>query len=737
MSGGRYRIGIDVGGTFTDFVLYNVESGDIATLKVPTTPEDPSTAILNGISKLHVDLADVSDVTHGTTLATNALIERRGARTAFLVTEGFRDTLEIRRANRQELFSAHWVPPLPLIPRRHRMEIRERLYWDGEIAVPLDEKQVDDVIETLRARDIESVAICFLHAYQHPVHEERVRAKVREAMPDAFVTISSECSQEFREFERGSTVAANALIGPKVDRYMRDLSSRIREAGLVTDVAIMQSNGGTCTIEEAGALPVKLARSGPAAGAMALESIAELTGHDQIVGIDIGGTSADVSVVVDGRPRWTSPLRIEWGVPLLMPSVDVVSIGAGGGSLASIDAGDVLHMGPESAGADPGPACYGRGGTRPTATDAHVVLGHLSADGLGAATDFELRPELASRAIQNDVATPLGLGVEEAAAGMLRILDSAMLQAVRFLTLERGYDPREFALVAFGGGGPLHVVQLARELGISTAIVPVAPGVLSAWGMLTVDMVQDRSWTILRRLRAVDNEELGKVLADLRSHIEEAFVRQGIRLVDVTFEYFLDMQYYGQTYSLPVGLSELESRIDVGADESIRLSEEGAISVPLDTPAREGPVVTDEVMARAVETFHREHEREYGHADRDQELQVVHARVFGRAKVDHPALEAQPEGDEDPSKARVGSRAVRFEAGVAETDVYQRERLEPGNQIQGPAIVQEASSTMVLPPAATAKVDRFGNLIIQTGGSPSGAPRNSRAERQPVQARGR
>ncbi len=712
---GKYRIGIDVGGTFTDFVLYDTESGDIRTLKVPTTPKDPTSAMMVGISRLAIDASEISGATHGTTIGTNALIARKGARTALLTTEGFRDTLEIRRSNRQELFSAHWVQPEPLIARRNRLEIRERLYWNGDVAVALDEDQVRDVAETLRAREIEAVAISFLHAYQHPVHEERAKELVSAALPEAFVTTSNECSQEFREFERTSTVAANALLGPKMYRYLQDLGSRLHEAGMIADVAIMQSNGGTCTVEEAASLPVKLARSGPAAGAMALETIAQLTGYKQLVGIDIGGTSADVSVVVDGRPRWTSPLRIDWGTPLLITSVDVVSIGAGGGAVAWIDAGGALHMGPESAGAEPGPACYGRGGTRPTATDAHMVLGHLSADGLAAAVGFDLQPELAYRAIENEVAIPLGLSVEEAAAGMLRILNNSMLQAIHFLTLERGYDPRDFALVAFGGCGPLHAVDLARDLGMSTAIVPVLPGVLSAWGMLTVDMVQDRSQTILRRRQAIKNDELSVTLSHLRSYIEDAFQRQGVDGSAVEFEYFLDMQYYGQTYSLAVGLDELASRADSEASEDIRLSEEGLISVPIDIPSGHDAIVTDDVMGRAVETFHREHKREYGHADPNQEIQIVHAREFGRAKVGRPAIGSEDLRDHDPSTALLNERDVQFDGGPRTSQVYERERLRPGNQIHGPAVVQEASSTMVIPPDATARVDQFGNLILQIG----------------------
>ncbi|MCD9622780.1 hydantoinase/oxoprolinase family protein [Rhabdothermincola salaria] len=710
----RYRIGVDVGGTFTDFVLYDTATAETTTLKVPTTPDDPSIGIIEGIEKLGVPLAEVDGIAHGTTTATNALIERGGAKTAVLVTEGHRDTLEMRRCNREELYDAQWYPPAPLVPRRHRLELKERLFWDGEVAQPLDEEHLRDVIETLQAREIESVAICLMHSYQHPAHEQRVKELVQAALPDAFVTASHECSQEFREFERGSTVAANAFVGPKVRTYMRNLERGLGDAGLTADVAIMQSNGGVCSIDEAASLPVKLARSGPAGGAMALQTLSSLTGIGQLVGIDIGGTSADVSVIVDGTPRWTSPLTVEWGLPLLLPSVDVISIGAGGGSLAWIDEGGVLHMGPQSAGARPGPACYGKGGVRPTSTDAHVVLGRVAADRF-LDGEMTIDAELAEEAIATYVAEPMGMSVEEAAAGMVRILDTTMLQAIRFVTVEKGYDPRTFALVGFGGGGPLHVVDLARELGMARAIVPAAPGVLSAWGMLTVDMVQDRSRTVLRRRKAVENDALSDTFAELKDSIAESFHRQGVEDAAITYEYFVDMQYYGQAYSMAVGLSDLTERLDGPGHDDIRVSEEGVLSVPLALDPDARPTVTDEVLAEATGHFHDEHAREYGHADPDQEVQFVHARVFGRASVAQLALEPGELVGPDPSAARVGARSMLFDGVRQNTAVYDRSRLRPGNEIVGPGVVEEASSATVLPPGSSATVDPFGNLLITTG----------------------
>jgi N-methylhydantoinase A len=710
-----YRIGIDVGGTFTDFVVYDVAARDISTFKVPTTPDDPSRGILTGLGQLPFDKSAIENISHGTTTATNLLIERKGSNAAFLVTEGHRDTLDVRRANRQELYDAQWTPPPPLVPRRNRLEIKERLTWDGGVALPLDEAQVEDVIETLKAREIEAVAICFMHSYQHPAHELRVKEMVQAALPDAFVTASYETSQEFREFERGSTVAANAFVGPKVRAYLNNLEGSLKSEGITAGVAIMQSNGGICTIEEAAQLPIKLARSGPAGGAMALQKLAELTEVPDLVGIDIGGTSADVSVIVDGRPRWASPLLVEWGMPLLFPSVDVVSIGAGGGSIAWIDEGGALQMGPHSAGAVPGPACYGQGGTEPTSTDAQLTLGRISGGLLGG--DMKLDPAQATEAIAERIAGPLGMTVPDAAEGMLKILDSAMLQAIRFVTLEKGYDPRRFTLVGLGGAGPLHVVDLARELGMTTAIVPTNPGVLSAEGMLSVDMVQDRSRTVLLRRRAVDNDTLSETLNELSASIATAFARQGIAASEIRYEYFLDLQYYGQVYSLAVPLQQMAEALgpreeEAESSQDIRLSEEGVLSVPLAASSDGSISVTDDMMAGATETFHHEHQREYGHADQDQEVQIVHARVFGRVDVSKPEFEPADSSPPSPDAALTGSRTVVFDGASIETGIYDRSLLKAGNEIAGPAIIEESVSTTVLPPDSSLRVDAYGNLRI-------------------------
>ncbi len=683
----RFRIGIDVGGTYTDFVVYDRESGSTQTLKVPTTPHDPSEGILGGFEQLGLGFDQIEAVAHGTTVTTNALLERDGAHTALLVTEGFRDLLETRRTNREELYDAQWTPPPPLVRRRDRLEVAERVRWDGEVALELDEERLDDAIETLRLRGVEAVGISFMHAYQHPEHERRVKERVQRALPDAFVTCSSEISQELREFERTSTVAANAFVGPKVKNYMTTLSKRMRDQGFAGEVAIMQSSGGVCTTDEAIRFPARLARSGPAGGAMALERLADLTGERNLVGVDIGGTSADVSVIVDGRTRWTSPLVVEWGMPLLIPSVDVVSIGAGGGSIAWIDAGGALRMGPQSAGAVPGPVCYGKGGENPTATDAHLVLGRtMTGRFLGGQGQFD--ETLAAQAITEKVADPLGLELREAAQGMLEILNSAMLQAIRFVTVERGYDPRDFALVGLGGGGPLHVAELARELAMKEAIVPRDPGVLSAWGMLTVDMVQTRSRTVLERLEDIQGAELLSVLAELEGSIDEAFDRQGVDPADVKYEHILDLQYHGQTFSLSVKLG----------DEGVTRSSD----------------LTHAHVSEAGERFHVEHEREYGYSDRGHGLEVVSVRAFGRAEVEKPEPASEALVQQGPDDAAIGVQSAWLDGEQHEAPVYDRALLQPGVEISAPAIIVEESSTTVVPPGTRVRLDEFGNLRMLT-----------------------
>ncbi len=710
----RYRLGVDVGGTFTDFVLYDTQTGEVRILKVPSTPEDQSAAVMEGFARLNLSLPEVESIAHGTTTGTNALIERKGAKTALLTTQGFRDFLEIRRANRQELYDAQWTPPPPLIPRYNRFEVKERLFWNGEVYIPLDEEEVQDIIETLKVRGIEAVAIVFIHSSTNSVPELRCKELVQEALPNVYVCASAEVSQEIREFERGSTTCANAFIGPVTDRYLGSLEKALERQGYTKEVIVMQSNGGVCTAQEARALPAKLLRSGPAGGAMALAGLAQMTDIPNLVGIDIGGTSADVSLLWEGKPRWASPLFVEWGLPILFPSIDIVSIGAGGGSIAWIDQADALHVGPRSAGAVPGPACYDLGGTEPTSTDAQLMLGRLSPQTfLGGA--MTIRPEPAQEAIKTKIAEPLGMSVPRAASGILEIMTNNMLQAIRFVTVEKGYDPRDFALVAFGGGGPMYVAELAKSLGMRRAIIPFSPGVFSAWGLLLVDLLHDRSKTVLKRRSVLGLEELAAIFEELQSSVYGSFLREGISPQEVELEQYLDLQYYGQVYSLAVSLSDLSARAVSERQTDVRIAEEGIISVPLGVEKGTKLRLTDEIINAAIEVFHKEHLREYGHSDPDMEVQIVHVRVFGRSQVAKPQLKAQPRANSaKPDPALKGERRVHFAGEPLTTKTYERGLVKAGQQIAGPAIIEESDSTVLIPPGMTAEVDAYLNLIINT-----------------------
>jgi N-methylhydantoinase A len=709
----RYCLAVDVGGTFTDFVLYDKEVRALQILKVPTTPRDQSIAFIEGIEQLAAPLREFVLIAHGTTTGTNALIERRGANTALLATEGFRDLLEIRRANRQELYDCQWLPPPPLIPRYNRFEIRERLYWDGTEYTPLDEEQALDVIETLRVRGIESVAIAFIHAFADNRHELRCKELIKEALPGVYVCTSGEISQEIREFERTSTASANAFIGPIMDRYLANLELALQERGYDRDVIVMQSTGGVCTSQEARSVPAKTLRSGPAGGAMALAGLSELIGIRNLVGIDIGGTSADVSLLWDGKPRWTSPLSVEWGLPILFPSVDIVSIGAGGGSIAWIDPAGAPHVGPQSAGAEPGPACYGLGGTEPTSTDAQLVLGRLSPQAFAGGA-MTVHPELAHKAIESQIAQPLVMTVSEAASGILDIMNNNMLQAIRFVTVEKGYDPRDFALVGFGGGGPMHVAELAKNLGMTRAIVPVSPGVFSAWGLLLVDLLHDATKTVLKRRSGLSLEELDGVFANLRSSVYESFSREGISPDDVDVEHYLDLQYYGQVYSLSIPLGDLASRVDSERQQDIRIAEDGLISVPLVMDKNLGFRFTEQVMDAAVDVFHKEHLREYGHSDPQMDIQIVHARVFGRSPVEKPEMRALPPRSRIKlDKALKEVRPAYFGGEMADTKVFDRSLLQRGHRIAGPAILEGSDSTVLIPPGMSASIDESFSVIIE------------------------
>ena len=675
-------VGCDTGGTFTDVFAVS-DSGESRVAKVPSTPPRFDLGVVEGVRRLGLDAAEVRTLFHGTTVTTNAVITKSGARSALVTTQGFRDILEIRRANREELYDILWDPPEPLIRRRHRLEVTERVDYAGEVVVPLDEDSVLDVARKLRARAIESAAVCLINAHMNPAHEQRVGEILQAELPNLHVSLSTDILPEPPEFERTATTVANAYCAPVLRRYMDTLESALGESGFGSDIVlVMHNGGGTMTTDYAKGAPVKTLNSGPAAGVIAGAAVAASCGRRDVVCLDMGGTSADIAVVREGEPQLTRAFDLEWGMPIRFPSIDVLSIGAGGGSIAWLDPAGYPRSGPQSAGADPGPACYGKGGSEPTNTDAQLVLGRVSND-LFLEGRMRLDSDKAREAIERRIAGPLGLSVEEAAEGVLRIANANMVKAIRLVTVERGFDPREFSLVAFGGAGPMHAVDLARELQMGEVIVPAYPGVTSALGLLFVDPLDDFSWAFVRRQDLLDLEELERRYAEMADRVSDSLLRQGVRPQDVTVERSLDLRYIGQLHSVTVPLAEL----------------------------------TSDGLAAAGAAFHDEHLRQYRYSHPEAPIETSALRVAARGSRPKPDIAAAGKYGARRGPLEERRRDVHFgDDGWLSTRVIDRESLQRGDTLAGPAVVDQLDATIVLPPATSAVVDPVGNMIVSIDG---------------------
>ncbi|HEY8885134.1 MAG TPA: hydantoinase/oxoprolinase family protein, partial [Chloroflexota bacterium] len=590
-----YRLGIDIGGTFTDATLVDEATGELRIGKVPTTPRDPSQGFLEAsrriLQRAGVAPAEVAYLVHATTVATNAIIEGTTAPAAFVTTEGFRDLLEIQRQIRPSLYDLQFEKPRPLVPRNLCFGVPERLDSRGAVLVPLDEAAVRAIARRLRAEGIRTIAVCFLHAYLNPSHERRAGEILREELPEAFISLSAEVAPEFREYFRASTTVINAALQPVIARYLQAIEDRLRSDGLAADLLVMQSSGGVFSFAAARERPVFMVESGPAAGVVAATFLGTSLGYRDVISFDMGGTTAKAGLILDGTPRVTKDYEVGTtarasiggargsGYPIRTPVVDLVEIGAGGGSIAWVDSGGALRVGPRSAGADPGPACYGNG-EEPTITDANLVLGRLNPEYfLGG--EIRLDPARAHRAIEERCARPLGLDPVTAAHGIVEIANAAMVNALRLVSVQRGYDPRNFVLIAFGGAGPLHANRLAAELAIPTTLVPLGPGITSALGLLVTDLKHDYSTTLIQRADRLDLAQVEAAYARMSAQGQEALAQEGIRPENVALVRLVEMRYVGQGYEL---------------------------SIPL--PG--GPLGPDEV-ARLVEQFHREHDRAYGY----------------------------------------------------------------------------------------------------------------------------
>lgn len=674
-----FRVGVDIGGTFTDTVAVD-ENGAMTFVKVPSTPPDFYTGLVDGVTRLGRPLDEMSLLAHGTTVGINAIVTRRGAKTGLVTTRGFRDTLQIRRGDREEQFNLWWQPAPALIPRKYRFEIDERIGYDGAVLVPLDEDQVVALAARIRRIGLESIAIIFINSPVNYDHERRTANILREELPGVYVTASFEILPEILESERTATTSLNAYIGPVMDSYVRNLEERLGEKGYRGDIAIATSAGGVATPELVRRVPARTVESGPAAGVMAAAEISRLAGFPHVATFDMGGTSLDVGLIRDGVAHRTNEYIVEWGMPIRFPSIDVHSIGAGGGSIAWLDSGGLLRVGPQSAGARPGPACYGAGGEEPTTTDAQIVLGRMNPESfLGGA--MTLDADLARRAIETRIGHPLGLGLEEAADAILAIANNNMVQALRLATVERGYDPREFALFALGGAGPVYASEVARAGSIPTVLVPRYPGLTSALGLLVVDIRHDVSHSVLKTQQAVTVDELNAVFTDLESRVAALLASEGVGSHDISLSREIDLRYFGQSEGFTIAVS--------------------------------GGVLSDASYEAILESFFERQLREFGYLMPKEvsTVEFVTARVGGVGKVEKVSLPRLDGGGDAPS-ARTGARRAWFGDGFVETAVYDRQGLGAGAEIEGPAIVEQTDSTTVVLPGSTARVDDYGNLVI-------------------------
>jgi N-methylhydantoinase A len=671
-------VGCDTGGTFTDVFAVS-DGGESRVAKVPSTPPRFDIGVVEGVQALGIAPADVDAIFHGTTVTTNAVITKTGAPAAVVTTRGFRDILEIRRANRQELYDILWDPPAPLVPRRHRLEVDERVDYAGAVVRPLDGTSVRRVARMIAARGLASVAVCLINAHMNPAHERRVREILLEELPDLHVSLSTDILPEPPEFERTATTVANAYCAPVLRAYMDALESRLGEAGFRSDIVlVMHNGGGTMTTDYAKGVPVKTLNSGPAAGVIAGAAIAAACDRTNVVCFDMGGTSADIAVVRDGSPQLTTGFDLEWGMPIRVPSIDVISIGAGGGSIAWLDPAGYPRSGPQSAGADPGPACYGHGGTEPTNTDAQLVLGRISND-LFLDGRMRLDVERSAEALRTRIAEPLGLMLEDAAEGVLRIANANMVKAIRLMTVERGFDPREFSLVAFGGAGPLHAVDLARELQMPEVIVPGFPGVTSAMGLLFVDPLDDFSWAYVRRQDEIDLDEMAQTYSEMEERVVTSLARQGVDRQAIVVERSVDIRYIGQLHS---------------------------VTVPLRDVSQAG-------FAAAIEAFHGEHDRQYRYSHPELPVETSALRAAARGQRVKPDLRAVDHAEHQRAPVPERERNVHFgEHGWLRTRVLDRNSLDESTRLVGPCIVEELDSTIVLPPGTQARVDSVGNVVI-------------------------
>jgi N-methylhydantoinase A len=678
------RVATDIGGTFTDLV-YVDDSGKVGVAKSHTTPPSFEKGVIDVIEKSGIDQKAIKTFIHGTTVIINALTERKGVKTGLITTKGFRDVLEIARGNRPDLFNVRYEKPGPFVDRYLRQEVEERMDYKGEVITPLDKEQVKEVVASFKQEGVEAIAVSFLHSYKNSEHEIQTVELIKEIWPEVAVTASHEVTKEWREYERTSTTVLNSYVKPVAASYVDRLNKKLLENEANSHNYIMQSNGGTTTFGQAKEIPINMVESGPVAGIYGAAVLGEMIGEENIIAFDIGGTTAKCSLINKGKVKVSTDYYIEKnersaGYPIKVPVVDIVEIGNGGGSIAWIDEGGSLKVGPQSAGALPGPVAYGQGGTEPTTTDANLVTGRLSPENF----DYEVNLDSVKNAIIAKVSKQYNLSAEEGALGIIRIANSNMLNALKLISVRKGYNPREFTLVAFGGGGSMHAPALAKELGVKKVVVPVASSVFSAWGMLMTDLRHDYIQTFIKRLNEIDVKQLNKEWTKLESKATAQYQDEGVKADRVMFSRFADMRYLGQEHTVKVPIPEGE--------------------------------LTEDTIKEVVHRFHDLHEKNYTFKLEESPTEIVNLHLTAFGTVDKPELQKLEESDESVESAVKEMRNVFYEEiGWTETNVYHRNLLAPDMEVQGPAIVEETSATTVLYPGQTLKVDQYGNLIIDTG----------------------
>ena len=664
-----YRVSADIGGTFTDIVVDDTENNSIKTIKVLSTPENPANAVFNGLNS-NLEIENIDFIVHGTTVGLNAFLERKGSRVLLIMTKGVSDTYTIARGDRKELYNVRYTKPGTLVPRKDVYEVEERTMWDGSIKTKLNEDDLSNIAEIINKEDIKAVSICFLHSYVNPQHEIQSRNYLSKLIKeDVVISLSHEIAREWREYERASTAVMNSYIGPVTNNYLKSLQKQLEGSNYKKPLYIMQSNGGVIRAESALEQPVKTLLSGPVGGTIGGQALSKLIKRSNLICVDMGGTSFDMSLIINGKPSVTNETEQEF-IPLLIPLVDIHTIGAGGGSVAWLE-NEALRVGPRSAGANPGPACYGKGGQEPTVTDANLYLGRLGKESkLGGWMDLDLN---ASESVLKSLSKKLNISSTELAEGILSIINAKMADAIRTITVKEGIDPREFSLVAFGGAGSMHAVWLAEELEINEIIVPNDPGTFSAWGMLQTDIRRDLTVNFYQNFQSLEKEKLLENFNKLKDEAISLLKSENVNENDMSFSLTADMRYIGQEYYVNVDISE-----------------------PFD-------------LNEINNNFHKTYEKQYGHSTPEGPSEFINLRLIATGKIKKTDSVKSIENDKTIKDSK---RKIIFNQKEYETKIYARHNIRVNESFEGPAVIEESTATTVIPPNYSIIKDEFGNIII-------------------------